>query len=240
MITLFLCFRQCQFTQQGRGSRFVKYFYLARQYFQNNQCFWIPPGYNFSKIILKVAAKWCSDPKIFPTASSSFVVQNNISRKVESVKVESTMAKVKMTMLDQGKRVEEKLNIISQALPEKRKSGRLLKNVGPKEKKRLIGWTVSLTCLHAIEIKVGKTEIWEQTIKIKSDHLWLSLEKSSKARKALVGDRWVIGYSLRWKHPLSTPTSPSGVSSLYISTPPTKATISQRNLNHISPSSSVS
>ena len=86
-----------------------------------------------------MAAKWCSDPKIFPTASSSFVVQNNISRKVESVKVESTMAKVKMTMLDQGKRVEEKLNIISQALPEKRKSGRLLKNVGPKEKKRLIG-----------------------------------------------------------------------------------------------------
>ena len=119
-----------------------------------------------------MAAKWCSDPKIFPTASSSFVVQNNISRKVESVKVEtkveaknnsnrkvestkvkvnnisrkvesvkveSTMAEVKMTMLDQGKRVEEKLNIISQALPEKRKSGRLLKNVGPKEKKRLIG-----------------------------------------------------------------------------------------------------
>ena len=86
-----------------------------------------------------MAAKWCSDPKIFPTASSSFVVQNNISRKVESVKVEFTMAEVKMTMLDQGKRVEEKLNIISQALPEKRKSGRLLKNVGLKEKKRLIG-----------------------------------------------------------------------------------------------------
>ena len=76
---------------------------------------------------------------------------------------------------------------------------------------------------------------WEQTIKIKSEHLWLSLEKSSKARKALVGDRWVIGYSLRWKHPLSTPTSPSGVSSLYISTPPTQATLSQQNLNHISP-----
>ena len=86
-----------------------------------------------------MAAKWCSDPKIFPTASSSFVVQNNISRKVESVKVESTMAEVKMTMLDQGKRVEEKLNIKSQGLPEKRKSGRLLTNVGPKEKKRLIG-----------------------------------------------------------------------------------------------------
>jgi len=67
---------------------------------------------------VEVAAKWCSDPKIFPTASSSFVVQNNISRKVESVKVEFTMA---------------------EALPEKRKSGRLLKNVGPKEKKRLIG-----------------------------------------------------------------------------------------------------
>ena len=86
-----------------------------------------------------MAAKWCSDPKIFPTASSSFVVQNNISRKVESVKVEFTMAEVKMTMLDQGKRVEEKLNIISQGLPEKRKSGRLLKTVGPKGKKRLIG-----------------------------------------------------------------------------------------------------
>ena len=65
--------------------------------------------------------------------------------------------------------------------------------------------------------------------------LWLSLEKSSKARKALVGDRWDIGYSLRWKHPLSTPTSHSGVSSLYISTPPTQATLSQQNLNHISP-----
>ena len=86
-----------------------------------------------------MAAKWCSDPKIFPTASSSFVVQNNISRKVESVNLESTMAEVKMTMLDQGKKVEEKLNIISQALPEKRKSGRLVKNVGLKEKKRLIG-----------------------------------------------------------------------------------------------------
>ena len=86
-----------------------------------------------------MAAKWCSDPKIFPTASSSFVVQNNISRKVESVKVESTMAEVKMTMLDQGKRVEEKLNINSQGLPEKRKSGRLLKTFGPKGKKRLIG-----------------------------------------------------------------------------------------------------
>ena len=86
-----------------------------------------------------MAAKWCSDPKIFPTASSSFVVQNNISRKVESVKVEFTMAEVKMTMLDQGKRVEEKLNIISQGLPEKRKRGRLLKTVGPKGKKRLIG-----------------------------------------------------------------------------------------------------
>ena len=49
------------------------------------------------------------------------------------------MMLIKNKVRNTTRKINEKLNIKSKGLPEKRKSGRLLKNVGPKEKKRLIG-----------------------------------------------------------------------------------------------------
>ena len=50
--------------------------------------------------LIKVVGEYCSNPNAFPTSSSSFIVQNNISRKLESnmsmAKVASSMSVVKV------------------------------------------------------------------------------------------------------------------------------------------------
>ena len=109
----------------------------------------------------QVAAKYCSNPNVFPTAPSAFIVQNNISRKVESstvkskvessmstlVKVESSMVenKVKvesnmvgLTIFNQKMKMGDELQIKAESSG-KRKSLRLNNKVGPDEKRRLIG-----------------------------------------------------------------------------------------------------
>ena len=46
-----------------------------------------------------MAAKYCSNPNVFPTAPSTFIVQNNISRKVESSTVKSKVESLVSTMV---------------------------------------------------------------------------------------------------------------------------------------------
>ena len=115
-------------------------------------------------MVVQVAADYCSNPNVFHTASSSFIVQNNISRKEESAmvksKVESSMPEVKvesgmrmdLSMVESKVKVESsmvgmELSNFNQKMKmgdkieiktEKRKSSRLT-NKGPDEKRRLIG-----------------------------------------------------------------------------------------------------
>ena len=60
--------------------------------------------------MIKVVGEYCSNPNAFPTSSSSFIVQNNISRKLESnmsmAKVASSMSVVKVESNMVVKKVE--------------------------------------------------------------------------------------------------------------------------------------
>ena len=65
----------------------------------------------------QVAAEYCSNPNVFPTASSSFIVQNNISRKVEStmvkIKVETSMPEVKVESSTMKSKVESSVSKVN-------------------------------------------------------------------------------------------------------------------------------